>query len=83
MKGIILAGKGLGIPLKLGSTWTTDMMYRETKPEIKYYQDGRIAIVDMEAATIFAVAQYYHVKVSAIFTVSDYCGLEKWEPHFN
>lgn len=80
---IILAAKDLEIPLAIGSTWTTDVIYRETKPEIKYYQDIGATTVDMEAATIFAVAKYHHVKASAIFTISDYCGLEKWEPHFN
>jgi len=80
---IILAAKDLEIPLKVGSTWTTDVIYRETKPEIKYYQNAEAATVDMEAATIFAVAKYHHINASAIFTISDYCGLDKWEPHFS
>jgi len=80
---IILAAKRLNIPLATGSTWITDVIYRETKPEIKYYQNTRTATVDMEAATIFAVAKYNHAKASTIFTISDYCGLEKWEPHFS
>jgi uridine phosphorylase len=80
---IISTAKRLNISLTTGSTWTTDVIYRETKSEIKYYQDTGTATVDMEAATIFAVAKYHHVKASAIFTISDYCGLEKWEPHFS
>lgn len=80
---IISTAKDLDIPLAIGSTWTTDVIYRETKPEIKYYQNIGATTVDMEAATIFAVAKYHHVKASVIFTVSDYCGLEKWEPHFS
>lgn len=80
---IISTAKDLEIPLVIGSTWTTDVIYRETRPEIKYYQDKKVSTVDMETATIFAVAKYHHVKASAIFTISDYCGLEKWEPHFN
>lgn len=80
---IILAAKDLNIPLATGSTWTTDVIYRETKPEISYYQNKKVTTVDMEAAAIFSVAKYYHIKASAIFAISDYCGLEKWEPHFS
>jgi purine-nucleoside phosphorylase len=80
---IISTAKRLDIPLTTGSTWTTDVIYRETKPEIKYYQNTGTSTVDMEAATIFAVAKYHLVKASAIFTISDYCGLGKWEPHFS
>lgn len=80
---IILTAKRLDIPLAVGSTWTTDVIYRETKPEIKYYQEAGTATIDMEAATIFAVAKYHHIRASAIFTISDYCGLDKWEPHFS
>jgi len=49
---IILTAKHLNIPLKVGNTWTTDVIYRETKSEIKHYQGTGTATIDMEAATI-------------------------------
>jgi len=74
--------KSLKVPIIVGRTWTTAVLYRETKQEIIKYKN-EVLTVDMEAATIFAVAKYHNVEASVIFTISDYCGLDKWEAHFS
>ena len=47
-----------GVPYLLGKTWTTDAPYREAPYKIALRrQDGCVA-VEMEAASIMAVAQF-------------------------
>ncbi|MDR3572766.1 MAG: nucleoside phosphorylase [Anaerolineaceae bacterium] len=59
------------IAYKQGASWTTDAPYRETRQEIENFQSEGIQTVEMEAATLFAVAQYLRVKSSAAFVISD------------
>jgi len=66
-----------------GPTWTVDALYRETQEEIKRYQKDGVLTVDMEASTVFAVAEAYNIESAAIFTISDYLGNFKWEPKFH
>jgi uridine phosphorylase len=79
----------LGICLKkqelqfsLGSTWTIDAPYRETKAEVERYAKQGISTVEMEASALFAVAQYRKVKIASAFVVSDVLG-RKWLPKFH
>ncbi|MCJ7650346.1 MAG: nucleoside phosphorylase [Candidatus Lokiarchaeota archaeon] len=66
-----------------GATWTIDAPYRETTAEVKYYQKEGILTVEMEAASLFAVAQHLNVEAGAIFTISDYLSEDEWELHFH
>ena len=59
------------VPFKKGASWTTDAPYRETRQEIEAFQDEGIQTVEMEAATLFAVAQYLQVQAGAAFVISD------------
>lgn len=72
---------GLGINFTVGSTWTIDAPYRETKKEVEHYAKEGISTVEMEASALFAVAKYRKVKISSAFVVSDVLG-KKWEPKF-
>jgi uridine phosphorylase len=67
----------------LGSTWTIDAPYRETIAEARHYQQEGIMTVEMEAAALFAVAQYRGVDVAAAFVISDSLAELEWNPQFD
>lgn len=73
----------LGIKYALGTTWTVDAPYRETVAEVKQYQKEGVSTVDMEAASVFAVAKYRGIEAGAIFTISDYLGELEWKLKFH
>lgn len=67
----------------VGTSWTTDAPYRETKLEVERYQTEGVATVDMEASALFSLAQYRNVSIGAVFTISDSLADLKWKPHFH
>ena len=67
---------------EVGSTWTTDAPYMETKREIAHYKLKGVKTVEMEASALFAVASLRKVKIASAFVVSDILG-EKWDPMFH
>ena len=67
----------------VGPSWTTDAIYQETKAEIERYASEGVLTVEMEAATVFTVAEHRGVDAAAMFVVSDYLGLSEWEPQFD
>ena len=78
--GSALAASGL--EYRRGLAWTTDAIYRETRPEM----DARVAegavVVEMEAAALFAVAEYRAAPLAACFTISDSLAEPEWKPDF-
>ena len=66
----------------VGASWTVDAVYRETAAEVKRYQEQGILTVEMEAAALFAVAEYRNVKMGAILTISDTLADLTWNPQF-
>ena len=66
-----------------GTSWTIDAPYRETAAEATQYQEEGVAVVEMEASALFAVAQYRGVQMGAIFTVSDSLAGMEWSPKFH
>lgn len=73
----------LGQKYLVGPSWTIDAPYRETLTEAKQYQEEGILTVEMEAAALFAVAQYRKVELGAVFTISDSLADLKWSPQFH
>ena len=65
-----------------GPTWTTDAPFRETAGAIKRHQDAGVAVVEMEAAAIFAVAQVRGVRAGLLVAVSDELFVP-WRPGFH
>ena len=55
----------------VGTSWTTDAPYRETRLEVEKYQSEGVSTVDMEASALFALAQYRNVSIGAVFAISD------------
>jgi uridine phosphorylase len=71
------------IPHHVGSTWTTDAPFRETVDEVRAYQAEGILTVEMEAAALFAVAQYRRIPCASMFSISDELGDLQWRPEFH
>jgi uridine phosphorylase len=68
------------IPFATGPAWTTDAPYRETAVEVTQYQQEGILTVDMEAAALFAVAEYRQAAAAAVFCISDSIARGRWQP---
>ncbi len=73
--------KKANVSFRIGSTWTTDSLYRQTAEEIVHYQKEGVLTVEMEAAALFAVAHFYQVDLGAMFTISDTHADLIWQPH--
>jgi len=63
------------IPCK---TWTTDAIYRETPSKIKKRKEEGCLAVEMEMASLLAVAQFRNVLLGGILYSGDDVGAEKW-----
>tara|TARA_Y100000034_G_C6791317_1_gene354329 strand:- start:131 stop:880 length:750 start_codon:yes stop_codon:yes gene_type:complete len=70
------------LPYEIGTSWTIDAPYKETKAEVKKYKKEGVVSVEMESSAIFSVAKFRKVKVAGAFMISDVLGDEKWEPKF-
>lgn len=67
------------IPARRGPTWTIDAFYRETVPEVEHYGGEGVLTVEMEAATLFAVADYHGLNAAAVFSIGDYVTPDQWD----
>ena len=80
VKELLTYARELGIPAKVGTTWTTSAPFRETAEEVKAYSDEGALTVEMEAATCFAIAKRYNVKAAAVFVTLDSLAELIWKP---
>ena len=71
------------IPFVKGPSWTIDAPYRETPEELVEYGKEGILTVEMEAAAIFAVAEYRKVRAAGSFVISDILREKGWQPGFH
>lgn len=69
-----------GISYLTGTTWTTSAPYRETVEEVQHYQSEGVLTVEMEAASLFTVAQVHKVQATGVFVTGDSLANLKWEP---
>jgi uridine phosphorylase len=60
-----------GIPFIECKTWTTDAFYRETPDMIKYRREEGCNVVEMECATLAAVAQFRNIKFGQLLYSGD------------
>ncbi len=80
VKSLVSACEKLGLKYYIGSIWSTDAPYMETKRRVlRYRRQGAIA-VDMETSAIFTLATYRKIKAAALHIVSDSLSKLKWEP---
>ena len=65
-----------------GRSWTIDAPYRETVGAISRHRRAGVAVVEMEAAAIFAVARVRGVRAGLIVAVSDELFGHEWKAAF-
>lgn len=63
----------------VGKTWTTDAIYRETRQRMATRRAEGCITVEMEAAALFAVAQFRNVKLGQILYCGDNLDGEEWD----
>jgi uridine phosphorylase len=64
----------------IGTSWTTDVPYRETRREVETHRAEGIKTVEMEAAAMFAVGQRLNVPTAAVFVIGDRLADLSWQP---
>lgn len=70
-----------GVAYRLGKTWTTDAIYRETRARVARRQAEGCIMVEMEASALFAVGAFRGVPVGQIlYGGDDVSGLGEWDP---
>ena len=68
-----------GLPFVAGKTWTTDAPYRETQAMIGARRAEGCLTVEMEAASLLAVAQFRQVLLGQILYAGDDLSGENWD----
>ena len=63
----------------LGKTWTTDAIYRETRAKMAQRRAEGCVTVEMEAAALFAVAQFRGVALGQILYGGDNLDADEWD----
>jgi uridine phosphorylase len=76
------AARKLGLSPIAGKSWTIDAPFRETTGAILRHQQAGVAVVEMEAAAIFAIAQVRGARAGLIVAVSDEL-YHAWNPGFH
>ena len=66
----------------VGSVWTTDGVYRETKKKYLKYRSENVLVVNMETSALYAVAKYRNVEIASLQVVSDTLSEKGWSPAF-
>jgi uridine phosphorylase len=74
-----------GLEYRVSRAWTTDAPYRETKEEVERHVADGVAVVEMEAAALFAVGQVRGAQVASLLVVSDVLSTldGTWVPEFH
>ncbi len=67
------------IPFKLVKTWTTDAPYRETPEKIALRRSEGCLAVEMEAAAMFAVAEFRGMEIGQLLYAGDDLSGDKWQ----
>jgi uridine phosphorylase len=62
-------------------TWSFSALFRETVADIYRVREQGCGVVDMEAATLYAIGQEKNVHTLSLFVISDSITQEAWEPH--
>jgi uridine phosphorylase len=69
-----------GVGYRLGKTWTTDAIYRETRARVARRRSEGCVVVEMEASALFAVGAFRRVPVGQIlYGGDDVSGLGDWD----
>ena len=63
----------------VGTTWTTDAPYRETREEVMQYQAEGVKTVEMESAGLFTVGQLRAVQTASVVIGMDSLASLSWQ----
>ena len=69
----------VGAHYTCGKVWTTDGFYRETEKKVARRKEMGCVAVDMECASVAALAQFRNKKVLQFFYAADVVSKEKWD----
>ncbi len=69
----------MNIPCVTGKCWTTDSMYRETREKTARRKAQGCICVDMECASVAAVAQFRQREALHFFYAADNLDAEEWD----
>ncbi|NPV56638.1 MAG: nucleoside phosphorylase [Anaerolineae bacterium] len=67
------------VPYVIGKSWTTDALYRETERKRAARVAEGCSVVEMEAAALFAVAQFRRVDIGQVVYAGDLVVPEGWD----
>jgi uridine phosphorylase len=68
-----------GAQCTIGSTWTTDAPYRETREEVIHYQAEGVKTVEMESAGLFTVGKVRNVRTASVVIGMDSLASLRWQ----
>ncbi len=68
-----------GIPYRVGKTWTTDAIYRETRSRIARRKAEGCLTVEMECSAFLAVAKFRGVKFGQLLATGDDVSGNEWD----
>ncbi len=71
--------KELNLPCVTGKCWTTDSMYRETREKTARRKAAGCVCVDMECASVAAVAQFRGKEALQFFYAADNLDAAEWD----
>jgi len=72
--------KSSGIPYRVGKTWTTDGLYRETRSRIARRKAEGCFTVEMECSAFLAVAKFRGVEFGQLLATGDDVSGDEWDP---
>lgn len=67
-----------GLSASIGSAWSTDAPYRESREEAELYQHEGALAVDMESAGLFAVGKMRGIETASVFVIGDSLAKPRW-----
>ena len=68
-------------PFRLGMAWSFPAIFRETLADVYRVQSLGCSVVEMEAATLYAIGQEKRVQTLSLFVITDSITEETWTPH--
>lgn len=71
--------RACGAQCTLGTTWTTDAPYRETREEVRQYQAEGVKTVEMETAGLLTVGRVRAIPTASVVVVMDSLATYQWQ----
>lgn len=67
----------IGLPVRRAPVWTTDAPYRETESQLRAHAAAGIAAVEMQAASLFALAAVKSAHIGVVAHVTNAAGADE------